>query len=86
MCKSFRLRLSDQMTAADVVNTLDEVALARIISRYGEEKHARSIATAIVESRYAFGDITTTGQLIKIINSVFSEGWVLALFLKLLMK
>lgn len=39
------------ISAADVVNTWSEVDLARIISRYGEEKFARRIASAIVDAR-----------------------------------
>jgi len=38
-------------TAADLVNSLDEVALADIIFRYGEERGSRRIARLIVERR-----------------------------------
>jgi 16S rRNA (cytosine1402-N4)-methyltransferase len=38
-------------SAADVVNTLSEKELADIIFLYGEERHARRVARAIVESR-----------------------------------
>ncbi len=38
-------------TAADAVNQLDEPALAGIIARFGEERHARRIARAIVAAR-----------------------------------
>lgn len=38
-------------SAADVVNTLPEKELADIILSFGEERHARRIARAIVEAR-----------------------------------
>lgn len=38
-------------SAADVVNTTDERELAAIFRRYGEEKHARRIAAAVVQQR-----------------------------------
>jgi 16S rRNA (cytosine1402-N4)-methyltransferase len=38
-------------TAADLVNQLPETELANLIYRYGEERHSRRIARAIVRSR-----------------------------------
>jgi 16S rRNA (cytosine1402-N4)-methyltransferase len=38
-------------TAADLVNTLPEAELARIIASFGEDRNARRIARAIVQSR-----------------------------------
>jgi 16S rRNA (cytosine1402-N4)-methyltransferase len=38
-------------TAADLVNTLPEAELARLISIYGEDRNARRIASAIVRAR-----------------------------------
>ncbi len=38
-------------TAADFINTADEKTLTDIISRYGEERHARRIARAIIAAR-----------------------------------
>jgi len=38
-------------SAADLVNGLSRVELADLISRYGEERHARRIAAAIVDAR-----------------------------------
>ncbi len=40
-------------SAADVVNTLSEKELSDIIFTYGEERHARRVARAIVEARKA---------------------------------
>ncbi|KAK6190309.1 hypothetical protein SNE40_002209 [Patella caerulea] len=65
-------RLPDQPSAADVINMMSEPELYRIIKKYGEEHLARKIANIIVESRYAFGKITTTKQLANIISSVFT--------------
>ncbi len=59
----------DSTSAADLVNQLDEAALARILREYGEEPMARRIARAIVEARAA-GRIETTGQLAAIIRGV----------------
>ena len=56
-------------TAADLVARLPEKELADIIYQYGEERHSRRIAAAIVRARTA-QKITTTGQLATIIRSV----------------
>lgn len=53
-------------TAADLVNTLAEDELARLIRTYGEEPHARRIARAIVAAR----PIRTTTQLADLIAQV----------------
>src|SRR6201996_8507758 len=58
-----RMSLSGE-SAADVVNTADHSMLASIIARYGEEKNARRIATAIIAAR----PITTTAQLAAIVS------------------
>ena len=53
-------------TAADVVNALDQQALASILRTYGEEKHAKKIASAIVQARSIY-PITRTQQLASIV-------------------
>lgn len=45
-------RDSDQPTAAQVLAHIDEDSLHRILKVYGEEKQAKKIARAIIESRY----------------------------------
>ena len=60
---------SEGMTAADLVNTLDEHELARILRDYGEEPMARRIARAIVAAR-SEAPIDTTSRLAEIIRSV----------------
>jgi 16S rRNA (cytosine1402-N4)-methyltransferase len=55
-----RMDTSRGPTAADWLNTADEADIARVLREYGEERHARRIAAAIVLAR----PITTTGQLV----------------------
>src|SRR6201995_2248735 len=57
-----RMSLSGE-SAADIVNTADHSTLASLIARYGEEKNARRIATAIIAAR----PVTTTAQLAAIV-------------------
>ena len=55
-------------SAADMVRDEGETELANIIYRYGEERHSRRVARAIVNAR-AEQDITTTAQLADIVRS-----------------
>ncbi len=57
-------------TAADLVNTLPEAALADLLWRYGEERRARAVARAIVQHR----PITTTGQLAQVVAAATRSG------------
>ena len=50
-------------TAADLLNHADEIELAGIIYRYGEERRSRAVARAIVGSR----PIATTGRLASVV-------------------
>lgn len=50
--------------AADLVNTWDEAELADLIYRYGEDRHARRIARAIVQAR----PVTSTRALAALIE------------------
>nr|XP_020462704.1 probable methyltransferase-like protein 15 isoform X2 [Monopterus albus] len=63
-------RYPDMPCAADVVNTLDQQALASILTAYGEERHARKIASAIVDTRRV-NPITRTQQLASIVAGSF---------------
>jgi 16S rRNA (cytosine1402-N4)-methyltransferase len=54
-------------TAADLVNEVDERELADIIFRFGEERHSRRVARAIVAARRA-ERIRTTGRLAVIVR------------------
>ncbi|XP_061212558.1 12S rRNA N4-methylcytidine (m4C) methyltransferase isoform X3 [Neopsephotus bourkii] len=60
----------DMPTAADVVNALDQQALASILRTYGEERHAKKIASAIVQARSIY-PITRTQQLASIVAGAF---------------
>lgn len=57
-------------TAAELVNTLSFVELAKILTVYGEEKFARNIARAIERERQVT-PITTTLQLAEIVKSAY---------------
>ncbi len=59
----------DGLSAADLVAALDEVRLAHILWIYGEERHSRAIARAIVKAR-AETPITRTAQLADIVSKV----------------
>jgi 16S rRNA (cytosine1402-N4)-methyltransferase len=65
-----RMDSSQGESAADLVNTLSEDALADIFRDYGEEKRARSLARAIVAAR----PITRTRELADIAERVIGRG------------
>lgn len=54
-------------TAADLVNTLSETALADLIFEYGEERHSRKIARRLVERRKS-KPFTTTADLADVVK------------------
>jgi 16S rRNA (cytosine1402-N4)-methyltransferase len=59
-----RLDPEQSRTAADVVNRLPEPELARVLAEYGDERHARRIARAIVERR----PLATTSDLVAVVK------------------
>ena len=62
------MRMSKEgVSAKDLVNTLPEAELARILFEYGEEKFSRKIAAAIVREREK-KEIVTTGELTEIVS------------------
>ncbi|NWW39018.1 MET15 protein, partial [Panurus biarmicus] len=63
-------RCPGRASAADAVNALERGALASVLRTYGEERHARSIAAAIVRARASF-PITRTQQLASIVAGAF---------------
>ena len=64
------MRMSKQgLDASDIVNELDEAALADIIWRFGEERASRRIARAITRARLD-ARIERTSQLADIVHSV----------------
>ncbi len=64
---------SEGDSAADLIAELDEADLAAILYRYGEERHSRRLARAIVEARNE-QPITTTGQLVEILTKAYPGG------------
>ena len=63
-----RMDPTARLTAADVVNSYDQRHLEQLIRRYGEEKFARRIATAISERRTQEA-FQRTGDLVEVIRS-----------------
>jgi 16S rRNA (cytosine1402-N4)-methyltransferase len=59
----------DGASAADLVNSLSESALANLIYIYGEERFARRVARAIVAARRE-GPLTRTAELARVIRTV----------------
>lgn len=64
---------SEGESAADVVNHHSQEELAALIYKYGEERHSRRIARAIVQARDTAA-ITTTEQLASIIQRAYPPG------------
>ena len=60
-------------SAADLVADLDEAELAALLYRYGDERHSRRIARAIVEAR-GESPIRTTGRLADVVRSAYPGG------------
>ena len=54
-------------TAAELVARATEVELSDVIFKYGEERHARRVARAIIEARQQ-GPVRTTGQLAAVVR------------------
>jgi 16S rRNA (cytosine1402-N4)-methyltransferase len=59
---------SGDPTAADLLKTLSEWEIADIIYRFGEERHSRRIARRIVEKREAGSPVTTTTELVHLVE------------------
>ena len=58
-----RMDRRSETTAADLVNSLGEEDLARLLKLYGELPNARQMAKAIVKARSSESGIRTTGEL-----------------------
>ncbi|HTV00099.1 MAG TPA: 16S rRNA (cytosine(1402)-N(4))-methyltransferase RsmH [Luteitalea sp.] len=70
-----RMDRDSGLTAAELLRTVDEAALADVIYQYGEERFSRRIARAIVRARDT-GPLETTGQLAAVVRrAVPSRGW-----------
>lgn len=65
-----RMDRQETRTAADLVNHASEAELIDVLSRYGEEPRARTIARAIIEAR----PIQTTDELAEVIARKIRRG------------
>lgn len=61
-----RMDQSQGLTAAEVVNTYTEAQLTKLISEYGEERRAKTVAKAIIGAR----PIRTTTELAAVVRRV----------------
>jgi 16S rRNA (cytosine1402-N4)-methyltransferase len=62
-----RMDTSSGQTAAEALTTIGERELADLIYEFGEERHSRRIARAIVEARDR-GEVNSTGTLAEIVR------------------
>ena len=70
-----RMDQSTGATAADLIRDISEQDLADLIFKYGEERHSRRIARAIVDTRRKT-PVCTTGQLAAIVRRAMPKrGW-----------
>jgi 16S rRNA (cytosine1402-N4)-methyltransferase len=67
-----RMDASSGPTAAELLDTVDEKALADVIYEFGEERRSRRVARAIVAARQA-GRIETTGRLAEVVRRAISR-------------
>ena len=63
-----------RLSAADLVNDLDEKELADLIFEHGEERHSRRIAKRIIEARRV-EPIVTTARLAEIVRKGVPGKW-----------
>ena len=70
-----RMSQSSGPSAADLIRTVDEMTLADVIHRFGEERHARRVARAIVRAREQ-EPLTSTAQLASVVRrAAGGRGW-----------
>ncbi|HEY4711240.1 MAG TPA: 16S rRNA (cytosine(1402)-N(4))-methyltransferase RsmH [Dehalococcoidia bacterium] len=61
---NMRFNAGQGLTASDIVNSFSEQELAKLIEKYGEERHSRRIARYIVQNR----PIATTVELARLVE------------------
>jgi len=69
-----RMDRSSGETAAELLCRLSEIEIARIIFEYGEERHSRRIARAIVRRREQGEPVATTSQLASLVERTTGPG------------
>ncbi|XP_068235443.1 probable methyltransferase-like protein 15 homolog [Palaemon carinicauda] len=62
-----------QLTASDILTHINEESLYKVLKYFGEEKNARKIARALVESRYLLKKFKTTQELAEFVFSLGGE-------------
>ena len=60
-------------TVAELLSTISEQQLGKVIKDYGEERFAKQVARAIIKERDDGRAITTTGQLAKVVASAIPK-------------
>ena len=68
-----RMDQSRGKTVAELLTTISEQQLGKVIKDYGEERFAKQVARAIIKERVDGRTITTTGQLAKIVASAIPK-------------
>ena len=70
-----RMDRSSGVPVADLIRTTDEVTLADVIFRFGEERHSRRVARAIVQARER-QPLTRTAELASVVRrAAGGRGW-----------
>lgn len=69
-----RMNPTTGVTAADVINQVDEAELVRIFFEYGEERYSRRIVRKIVAQRKESA-LTTTGDLAELVRQAVPGGY-----------
>ena len=68
---------SQDLTAAQIINTWPLNEIEKILKEYGEEKFSKRIAEKIIEQR-KIKPITTTFQLVEVIKSIVPKNYIRA--------
>ena len=72
-----RMDPTSGVSAAEWINSAKDSDIARVLKEYGEERHAKRIAKAIVKSRNEDGAINSTARLASVVaaaNSSWERG------------
>ncbi len=69
-----RMNPTEGVTAADIVNQIDEAELVRIFFEYGEERYSRRIVRKIVAQRKESA-LTNTGELAELVRQAVPGGY-----------
>ena len=62
-----RMNQNGSKSAIDILNTYSQVELQTLLSKYGEVRNARTVASAIVQGR-SIRPIQTSGQLLQVLG------------------